>query len=102
MRERIGGGFLVLVLMAAGAAPVLAQTDQGSVSDQFKNGAQSIGQGATSIGEGIKQGAIQTWDAVKAGAQAAGDKFNGDKPSSAPAPADRSAPPSSTPGGETH
>jgi hypothetical protein len=96
MRERVCGGFLILVLMAVGAAPAVAQPEQGSVSDQFKNGAQSIGQGAASIGEGIKQGAVKTWDAVKAGAQAAGDKFN-DKPSSA-APRVEPAPP---PGGET-
>lgn len=89
MRQFMRGGFLTVALVAVGAVTAFAQSDQGSVSDQFKNGAQSIGQGAQSIGEGIKQGAIKTWDAVKTGAQAASDKFNettASKPSATPPP----------------
>jgi hypothetical protein len=96
MRQFIRGGFLMMALVAVGAGTAFAQSDQGSISDQFKNGAQSIGQGASSIGEGIKQGAVKTWDAVKTGAQAASDKFNetpASKPSAAPPPPAPPAPP---------
>jgi hypothetical protein len=82
MRKLMRGRVLIAVLVTLGATTAFAQSDQGSVSGQFKSGAQSIGQGAASIGEGIKNGAIKTWDAVKAGAQAAGDKFN--EPTSTP------------------
>ena len=46
-----------------------------SISEQFKAGLQQIGDGAQHVGEGIKQGAIQAWEAVKAGASAASEKF---------------------------
>ena len=62
---------------AGWAQPAETASASGDAADQFKAGAQRIGEGAERIGEGIKQGAIQAWDAVKAGATAAGDKLNG-------------------------
>ena len=73
---------VALIALAIGSGAALAQsTDTNAPSDgaadQLKSGAQRIGEGAEKIGEGIKQGAIQAWGAVKAGANAAGDKLNG-------------------------
>ncbi len=53
------------------------QTSSGGVAQQFKSGADRVGEGAAQIGEGIKQGAIMTWDAIKAAAAAAAAKFDG-------------------------
>ena len=70
-----------------GGCPAVAQTSgspptSGDVAQQFKSGADRVGEGATQIGEGIKQGAIMTWEAIKAGASAATAKFagNGNSP----------------------
>ena len=81
----------LIVLATSSQAPNAQTSDKsgsGGVADQFQAGAQRIGEGATRIGEGIKQGAIQTWEAVKAGASAAADKLHGGKsaPKSAVAP----------------
>ncbi|HTZ78545.1 MAG TPA: hypothetical protein VMC10_11575 [Stellaceae bacterium] len=93
---------IAVIALALASGAVHAQTSStpstsGDVGDQFKEGAQSIGQGAERIGEGIKQGAIQAWDAVKAGANAAGEKLNGSAPAAPPPPpAPPPAPPSSS------
>jgi hypothetical protein len=60
------------------------QTSSSGVGQQFKSGADRVGEGAAQIGEGIKQGAIMTWDAIKAAAAAAAAKFNGSQSSSTP------------------
>ena len=67
----------------------------GGAADQFKVGAQRIGEGAERIGEGIKRGAVQTWEAVKAGASAAANKFKGGNgaPKSTAAPPPPPSPP---------
>lgn len=69
---------LLASMLLAGAARADGNQNSGtseSVSGQFKDGAHRIGEGAVHIGEGIKQGAIDVWDAAKAGASAAADKF---------------------------
>jgi hypothetical protein len=78
-------------LLLLTAAPLALADDGGTApptatssgpSDQFKAAGQNIGTAARQIGEGVKEGAVRTWDAVKAGANAAGEKLSGD---SAPA-----------------
>ncbi len=49
------------------------------VARQFKSGAKQVGEGAMQIGEGIKNGAIVTWEALKAGAAAVSSKFDSGK-----------------------
>jgi hypothetical protein len=70
---------LIALMLLAGAETASAQTNQGGSStdsgEQFKSAGRNIGAAASNIGEGIKQGAIRTWEAVKAGASAASDKF---------------------------
>jgi hypothetical protein len=73
---------VVAGVLVAGMGPSTAQTssnhpNSSGVAQQFKSGADRVGEGATQIGEGIKQGAIMTWEAIKAGASAAAAKFNG-------------------------
>jgi hypothetical protein len=76
---------LIVAIMAfvlGGGCPSVAQTSgsqptSSGVAQQFKSGADRVGEGATQIGEGIKQGAIMTWEAIKAGASAASAKFSG-------------------------
>jgi hypothetical protein len=79
---------VLVVLLLLSAAP-LALADEGGSSpstsapssgpgDQFKAAGQNIGSAARQIGEGVKEGAVRTWDAVKAGADAAGQKLSGD------------------------
>jgi hypothetical protein len=76
--KRLGLG-TVFLLAVTGTA--LAETNgdatSASAGDQFKSAGQNIGAAAQKIGQGIKQGAIQTWEAVRAGASAASDKLNG-------------------------
>lgn len=52
------------------------------VSQQFKSGADRVGDGAAQIGEGIKQGAILTWEAIKSGFNSATATFDDDRTSS--------------------
>ncbi len=63
------------------AVPAFAQSapspNSGNVAQQFSSGADSVGQGASQIGEGIKNGAIMTWQAVRDGADAFAGRFNG-------------------------
>jgi hypothetical protein len=88
--KTIAQSALVAFLLLA-AAPLALADDGGTApptaassgpGDQFKAAGQHIGTAARQIGEGVKEGAIRTWDAVKAGANAAGEKLSGD---SAPA-----------------
>lgn len=77
----------VASLLVAGSGPSIAQTssnqpNSSGIAQQFQSGADRVGQGAAQIGEGIKQGAIMTWEAIKAGATAAANKFNGSQSSS--------------------
>jgi len=72
----------VAAIMSFLLAPSIAQTPSNQtgssdVGQQFKSGANRVGEGAAQIGEGIKQGAIMTWDAIKAAAAAAAAKFEG-------------------------
>lgn len=83
--KRLAKTILVIVVAALamrGTMPVSAQTTNAKptsdkVADQFKSGADRVGAGAAQIGEGIKDGAIMTWQAIKAGAVAATAQFNG-------------------------
>src|SRR5262249_42555622 len=92
---------VVLLAVAVPASIAAAQNSQNppaqtaDAGDQFKAGADQLGNGFEKIGEGFKQGAVQAWEAVKAGAHAAGDKLNGR--SSSP-PAHSSNPPPAHPG----
>ena len=74
--------------LAVGTGSAIAQTSakqptSSSVAQQFKSGADRVGEGAAQIGAGIKQGAIMTWEAIKSGAAAAAAKFNGGQTSPA-------------------
>lgn len=83
--KRLAKTILVIVvatLAMRGAMPASAQTTSAKptsdgVADQFKSGADRVGAGAAQIGEGIKDGAIMTWQAIKAGAASAAAQFNG-------------------------
>jgi hypothetical protein len=102
-RRLAGIVFVALIVLATWSEAPNAQTSDkagqkdgsssGGAADQIKAGARRIGEGAEHIGEGIKQGAIQTWEAVKAGASAAADKLHGGKSAAAPPP----LPPSDAP-----
>jgi hypothetical protein len=95
-------GFVVGVTMALSVAS-LAQTaasppnsvnppPSSDPAQHFRSGANRLGEGASEIGEGIKQGAITTWDAIRAGMNSFAAKFNGGG----------SAPESSRQGGNPH
>lgn len=74
--------FCLTALALPVATSALAQSSapsSGEVSNQFSSGANRVGQGATQIGEGIKNGAIMTWDAMKNGAHAFANSFSGDQ-----------------------
>jgi len=58
-----------------------AGLNAGQVSQQFKSGANHVGDGFVQMGEGIEQGAILTWRSVQDGAAAAASRFNGTEPS---------------------
>ena len=83
-----GKALLVVAIASLLVAPARAQTPSNQptssgVAQQFKSGADRVGEGAAQIGEGIKEGAIVTWEAIKAGAVAVAAKFNGNQSSSA-------------------
>lgn len=91
-----------LALLAAIVAPMLAspalgqssdKPDSGGVSRQFSSGADRVAEGATQIGQGIKQGAILTWHAIKDGFNTFADRIGGNQ-------ADRSHTNSGQPGPE--
>jgi hypothetical protein len=85
----------LLLAAAAGLAlanPAPAQTrpigpTPGDAARQFKSGADHLGRGAADIGEGLKQGAIVTWLALRDGAAAIASRFNGDRAASTDDPA---------------
>ncbi len=66
---------LVMAGTALAQTPSDAPTLDG-VSRQFASGADHIGHGAVQMGEGVKQAAILTWDALRQGAHAAAARFN--------------------------
>ncbi|MGH7051159.1 MAG: hypothetical protein ACREFV_01415 [Acetobacteraceae bacterium] len=73
---------VVLVIASLMATPSFAQAPSNQptssgVAQQFKAGANRVGEGAAQIGEGIKGGALMTWEAIRAGAAAVAAKFNG-------------------------
>lgn len=86
MRHLAGAVTVALVTLAAAASLAFAASSQtskpqgtmvaDSTADQFKEGAHRVGEGAQRIGEGIKQGAIDAWEAAKAGAAAFSAKLN--------------------------
>lgn len=76
---------VALSLALAGSAAAQNSSDHpssGGVAQQFQSGANTVGHGAVQIGEGIKQGAILTWHALKAGATSFAAQFNGNRGSS--------------------
>lgn len=85
--------FVVAITMSVmgGAGTSVAQTPaakapSNGVAEQFKSGANQVSEGATQIGEGIKDGAITTWQAIKAGAAAAAAQFSGGQRASTGSP----------------
>ncbi len=86
---------MLLFAAAAGLALANSAPAQSRPSDptpegaaqQFKSGADRLGRGAADIGEGIKQGAIVTWQALRHGATAIASRFNGDRADSTHDPA---------------
>lgn len=88
--QRVTLTALAFVAVVLAAAPCSADSSN-TTAGTFNSGVQQIGAGAEKIGEGIKKGAIQTWEAVKAGASAAAAKFNGPGASSTTSPPSRSS-----------
>jgi hypothetical protein len=88
--QRVTLTALAFVAALLAAAPCNADSSN-TTAGSFNSGIQQIGAGAEKIGEGIKKGAIQTWEALKAGASAAAAKFNGAGASSTKSPPPRSA-----------
>lgn len=84
--KRLAGAIVAVSIVSAGWTGAWA-ADSGqnpgqkdassfdSAAEQFRAGFRQIGDGAQQVGEGIKQGAINAWEAVKAGASAASEKF---------------------------
>ncbi|MHB1304509.1 MAG: hypothetical protein ACYCZB_13690 [Acidiphilium sp.] len=82
MQRPAGILFVAVVGGLCLAGPAAAQTSSNrptssGVAQQFKSGANHVGTGAVQIGEGIKQGAIVTWEAIRDGASAAATRFDG-------------------------
>ena len=77
--------FLFAVIAGLPAvAPAFAQSspehaNSGNVAQQFNAGANRVGQGAAQIGNGIKDGAIMTWQAFRDGANAFAGRFRGER-----------------------
>ena len=65
--------------LAAQARASSSRPRSGDVARQFNSGAQRVGHGAAEIGEGIKNGAIMTWQALRDGAHAVAHRFDGDR-----------------------
>ncbi len=83
-KRPLGVLFAAAVVNLYLAEPALAQTESnqptsGNVAQDFKTGANHVGNGAVQIGQGIKQGAILTWEAIKDGATTTASKFSGDR-----------------------
>jgi len=85
--ERPLGVFVLLAMVTpwlsgvAFAQSSMSQPDASQLTQQVKSGANRVGNGFVQMGEGIKQGAIMTWQAVQDGAAAAAARFNGSAPS---------------------
>lgn len=84
--------FLILVAAAnlglTGAALAQSpdhQPSASSVADQFQSGANHLGSGFGQVGEGIKQGAILTWNAIVDGVTTTASHFSGSNPPPKPA-----------------
>lgn len=81
---------MLLFTVTAGLALATSATAQTRPADptpagaaqQFKSGADHLGRGAADIGEGLKQGAIVTWLALRDGAAAIASRLNGDRAAS--------------------
>jgi hypothetical protein len=82
---------MLFIAATAGLALATSALAQSRPSDptpagaaqQFESGADHLGRGAADIGEGIKQGAIVTWRALRDGAAEVASRFNGDRAASA-------------------
>ena len=61
-------------------------------AQHFKSGADRLGEGANEIGVGIKQGAITTWEAIRAGVTSFAARFNGGGSTAKPAPQGQQSP----------
>lgn len=99
IRRRSGFLFAAVAASMCLAGPAPAQTrptrpNSGDVAQQFKTGANRVGEGAAQIGEGIKQGAIMTWETIKHGAASIGTRVDPRRnaPSTTPAPSSRQSP----------
>lgn len=84
MERPVGVLFAAVALSICLAGPAPAQTSSNQptsngVAQQFKSGADRVGHGAVQIGEGIKQGAIMTWQAIRDGANSFAARFDGNQ-----------------------
>jgi hypothetical protein len=61
---------------AALAQNSASQPTANGVASQFTTGADRVGSGAVQFGEGIKQGAILTWNAIVDGVTTTASHFN--------------------------
>jgi hypothetical protein len=89
MRQTIGAAVLagcLAVLAAGGAAAADKPAPAPDPGEQIKNGAIQVGQG-------IKQGAINLWEATKSAFSAGADKLKGADKDGAPAGKPPPAPP---------
>lgn len=95
MRSSANLVLAIAIVAIALATPSWAQTggrqerqsgsSMDSAGEQLKAGAHRIGEGAVSLGNGVKQGAVAVWDAIRSGASAAAAKLHDGNPSPAPA-----------------
>lgn len=88
----MAGSGASLAQSAASSPSVANPPTSNDVAQQFKSGANRMGEGATQIGEGIKQGAITTWDAIRAGVTSFAARFNGGGSDAPPAQQGRQSP----------
>lgn len=85
MERPAGVLFAAVALGLAMAGPAPAQDTSGrpspnGIARQFQSGANRVGHGAAEIGDGIRQGAILTWDAIRDGANAFAARFDDNGP----------------------
>ena len=62
------------------------QPSPSDVSNQFKSGANHLGNGFSQVGQGIKQGAILTWDSIVDGVSTTKSHLEGNSDTTAPQP----------------
>jgi hypothetical protein len=84
--------FLMLAIVGSlyltGAASAQTSSNQpnaSGVANQFESGANHIGIGFVQVGQGIKHGAILTWDAIVDGVSTTATHFNGTNEANQPA-----------------